>query len=86
MCKMQNAGFPCHYLPLMKPCIHTVVQSASNSTTKTSRQSMDYCTAAYVIRQPRTPTSHCHILGNLRRSLEKQQNFMSQELTSTLSI
>ena len=83
---MQNAGFPCHYLPLMKPCIHTVVQSVSNSTTPTSQRSMDYCTAAYVIRQPKTPTSHCHILGNLRRSLEKQQSFMSQELTSTLSI
>ena len=47
---------------------------------------MDYCNAAYVIRQPRTPTSPCHMLENPRRSLEKQQSFMSLELTSTLSI
>ena len=83
---MQNAGFPRHYLPLVKACIHTVVQSASNSNTPTSERSMDYCTAAYVIRQPPTPTSHCHMLGNPRRSVEKQQSFMSLELMSTLSI
>ena len=83
---MQNAGFSRHYLSLMKPYIHTVVQSASNSTTPRSGQIMDYCTAAYAIRQPCTPTSNCHMLGNPRRLLEKQQSFMSARLTSTLSI
>ena len=86
ICKMQNAGFPRHYLPLMKPCIHTVVQSASNSTTPTSFRRMDYYTSTYVICQPGTPSSHCHMLVNLRRLLEKQRSFMSPELTSILSI
>ena len=83
---MQNAGFSRRYLSLMKPYIHTVVQSASNSTTPRSGQIMDYCTAAYAIRQPCTPTSNCHMLGNPRRLLEKQQSFLSAGLTSTLSI
>ena len=85
MCKIQNTGFPRHYLPLMKPCIHTVVQSTSKSTTPTSQWSMDYRTKAYAIRQPCTPNSHCHMLGN-PRLLEKHQSFISPELTSTLSI
>ena len=83
---MQNAGFLCHHLPLMKPCIHNRLQPASNSTTLRSWQSMDYFSAAYVIRQPGTRTPHCHMLGNPRRLREKQQSFMSPELTSTLSI
>ena len=85
---VQNAKcwFPSPLLAIDETLYPNGVQSASNSATSTSGCSMDYCTTANVICQPLTPTSHCHMLGNSRRLLEKQQRFMSPELTSILSI